>query len=212
MSSSIEICTFTFVIGMFLSYFLMNYYAKVPLMWSIFLAWQPMAVMQLFDVLILKEARDQEGSVAGPHASFFTIMLHPSLMGLLLLTREGIPIDRRTIATFLVIAHFFWYSYSISEVSSLDINAGKLPYQDFVFCFVTINMFLLLVEPFIDMALLLSAATILHYVSMYEDCGDQSLCTSSALVLLCPCLLTLYWERFHVAPEISIFRPSYYKY
>lgn len=207
MCSNLEVSILTFVLSMFLSYMIATYYQKVPMMYSICLAWQPVVLMSFFDALVLKEVRDQDGSMAGMYLSVFTFLLQPSLMGLLLLTREGISPIRRIIATMLIITHMYWYFYSLMIVTPLNSAIERLPYPDFVYCFTTINLFLLLVSHR-DIALLLIIATILNYY-VSSRCEESVIGISSVITYFTPVLLSLYWEKYYATPEISFFGPRF---
>jgi hypothetical protein len=207
MCSSVETSIAVFGLSMIVSYMIADAYRKVPIILSICLAWQPVVLMSFFDALVLKELRDEEGSTVGIYTSIFTFLLQPSLMSILLLVRKDIPSNRRLLASIIIIAHIYWYTYSLVQVTSLStIEAKAFPYSEFMYFFTTVYLFLLLI-PHVGVALILIACTISYYLTSGNECEECIVSMSDLISISTPVVVALYWEKYHTAPEVSIFSP-----
>lgn len=198
MSCNISIYLFSFTIGIFASCVEAYIYRKIPIMWSICLAWQPIIFMNLYEALVWKELRDNEGSKIGIYTSVFTSLLQPILMGLLLMVRNGISSINRFTATVLIIVHIYRYSYVIlsMDINNMSIDAGLYP--NLIYCFTVINLFLLLV-PYKDIAFILILATIMNHFCSYSEyvCGGYDTGVWNIFFSMIPSLIGIYWEKLY---------------
>ena len=185
-----EVSWATFTFGMITSLQVMWIHKNNPMMLTLVAAWQPVIWMQFFEALVWRSISTEDGGTLGTYGAVFTALLQPPLMGLVLLTQKNVKEINRKVAVVLIIAHIYWYSYSLTQISPLapldlfdDVNCRHIDFAywmdlsqpDVVYSFTTVMLFILLI-PDIEMALFLIIMSLTTYTTTYllYNCGESN--------------------------------------